>query len=537
MHQTNSQNRESVLFDPISFFFRLFAVSTILKTFKMIYPKTMKNLHSEIRQEMELLHFSKALALLDSIPEDEKSAADWFNSGICHSSVYAWKKAEQDYRKALELSDSPDLSNKIRLRLTHYFTQTGRLDQAAHWYNEVLENPVNGSDGDRLFYGALLDYERGDLNGALDLALRLARGEEKASTGRIRCEAWLLCGDLYSAKGDLKKAVQSYGESLRLLDSCPQNWRMLRKALILNNLADVYEQFEYWDQAASVYEQAWKSIEEIQDDQIFDLDGYRLEILMSMANFYALQDNLSQAEEILEKAKPIADKIDMPLRLYWESRMEYISGLCELYSENPKYNPFIKLFDAWKLQTQYLTRFPAATKEYLARTAYYAAYCYDPKLAGDVSQRQLYEQALDEFERCVFKDPKFFLFCIASVQNELGNLEVESNPAKAVELYEKSVEGYRAYLKLWPEDMLAQSSLLAVLLNLFGVYDEDTLRQKGAELLDIFEKALQSLDQDEETRATATDALARLLDDDKLYALYADRLEKIHNHMQDQTLS
>ena len=57
---------------------------------------------------------------------------------------------------------------------------------------------------------------------------------------------------------------------------------MLRKALILNNLADVYEQFEYWDQAASVYEQAWKSIEEIQDDQIFDLDGYRLEILMSM---------------------------------------------------------------------------------------------------------------------------------------------------------------------------------------------------------------------------------------------------------------
>lgn len=259
-------------------------------------------------------------------------------------------------------------------------------------------------------------------------------------------------------------------------------------------------------------------------------------ILMSMANFYALQDNLSQAEEILKKARPIANQIDMPLRLYWESRMEYISGLCELYSENPKYTPFIKLFDAWKLQSQYLTRFPAATKEYLARTAYYAAYCYDSKLAGDVSQRQLYEQALDEFERCVFKDPKFFLFCIASVQNELGNLDVENNPARAIELYEKSVEGYRAYLKLWPEDLLAQSSLLAVLLNLFGVYDERTLRQKGAKLLDTFEKALFSLDQDEETRAAARDALARLLDDDRLYALYADRLEKIHNHMQDQTL-
>ncbi len=516
-------------------FFRLVCGKPVLKIVKMIYSKAMKNLHSEIRQEMELLHFSKALTLLDSIPEDEKSAADWFHAGICHSAVYAWKKAEQEYKKALELSDSPALSNKIRLRLTHSLTQTGRLDEAAYWYNEVLENPVNGSDGDRLFYGALLDYERGDLDGALDLALRLARGEEKASTGRVRCEAWLLCGDLYSAKGDLKQAVRSYGESLRLLDSCPQNWRMLRKALILNNLADVYEQFEHWDQAASVYQAAWKCMEEIRDDQIFDLDGYKLEILMSMANFFALQDELDKADKILRNAKRIAQKIDYPLRLYWESRIEYIGGLCELYSENPKYNPFIKLFDAWKLQSRYLSLSPASTKEYLARTAYYAAYCYDPAIAKAVSQRELYEQALDEFKKCVFKDPKFFLFCIASVQNELANLEVEQDPQKAAALYEQSVAGYRSYLKLWPEDLLAQSSLLAALLNLFGVYSEQMLREKGMELLDVFEHTLIPLYQDEETKAAANDALARLLDDDRLYALFAKRLESIHSHITSQT--
>lgn len=90
-------------------------------------------------------------------------------------------------------------------------------------------------------------------------------------------------------------------------------------------------------------------------------------------------------------------------------------------------------------------------------------------------------------------------------------------------------------MKLWPDDLLAQSSLLAALLNLFGVYSEEQLRKQGLELLDVFEKTLVALYKDEETKAAANDALARLLDDDRLYALFAKRLESIHSHITGQT--
>lgn len=504
----------------------------------------MDNLQNEIRKEMNVLHFSRALELLASIDDKDKTAAMWLSMGICHAAIYDWNQARSDYLKALSLADTPELANRIRLRMVYLFTQTGVLDQAAKWYDDVRLTVPDAKEtsqeqvevyGDYLFYGALLEYEKGDLDKSLTLALKLAdKGDP--TLGKIRCESWTLAGDLYSAKGDLRKALDCYGHSLQLLPFLPDSWRQLRKALILNNLADVYEQFEYFKEAAGVYAQAWKSVMATEDDQIFDLAGYKLEILLSMANFYALKDDLAQAQEILNYAAPLAETIEQPLQLYWKSRIDYIGGLCELYSENPKYNPFQKLFEAWKLQSRYLSVSPASCREYLARTAYYAAYCYDPKIAGKVTQKQLYEQALHEFEQCYFKDPKFFLFCIASVQNELGNLASRDDPAQAYTRYAKAARSYTAYLNRWPDDLLAQSSLLAVLLNLFGVMNEMQLKTYGTCMLDRFEEVLSSLIRDPETRPQAEEALSRLIDDDRLYALYPKRLEKIHDRIQNQVL-
>ncbi len=504
----------------------------------------MDNLTNEIRREMNVLHFSKALTLLASIDDKDKTAADWLLTGICHAAIYDWNQARDDYLKALSLSPSPLLANRIRLRLVYLFTQTGVLDQAQKWYDQIDLPEADGKElsqeqaeaaGDYLFYGALLAYEKSELDRALSLALKLAEKGDP-TLGKIRCEAWTLAGDLYSAKGELRKALDCYGQSLRLLPSLPESWRELRKALILNNLADVYEQFECYREAAGVYSQAWKCVMATQDDQIFDLSGYKLEILLSMANFYALKDDLDQAKELLAHARPLAETIELPLQLYWKSRIDYIGGLCELYSENPKYNPFAKLFEAWQLQTRYLSVSPASCREYLARTAYYAAYCYDEKIAGNVSQKELYDQALHEFELCYFKDPKFFLFCIASVQNELGNLASKTDPNSAFKLYSRAAKSYETYLKRWPEDQLAQTSLLAVLLNLFGVMNEMQLKENGIRMLTLFEMVARYLMRDVEGRPQAQEAIIRLLDDDRLYALYPKRLEKIHDLLQNQVL-
>lgn len=497
----------------------------------------MKTLLDPIQQDIDELHFTQALQLLNQIPEEKRTAQRLYQAGVCYSAIYASKLAEKEYQKALEKCESKTLSIKIYLRLLALYLQTGQTEKADKVYLSLQKDFKGISLPESLFYEALYHYEKGELNEGLELALELAQ-LENSSLNKIRCEAWSLCGDLYSAQGSLKEATKAYGQALRLLKIWPKNWRPLRKALILNNLADVYEQFEQWSLAKAVYKQAWKAILEVDDEQIYDLKGYKLEILFSIANFYALIDELDLAQNWLRKAEIIAKQMPKPCYYYWMSRVNYIDGLCELYAQNPSIDPFEKLFKAWQLQNTFLSLSPAASKEYLGRTAYYAAYTYNEEIGKiqGISQKKLYEQALMLFEQCAFKDPKFFLFSIASIYNELATLEIENDPSKATSLYFKAINSYCNYLQSWPEDLLAQSSLLVALLNLFSVINVEKLEEHQQYLLDLFEKTLVQVWNDPETHEQALEALERLLENDALYQLNARRLEEIHDAFLSQTI-
>lgn len=489
----------------------------------------MKNIREEIRSEIDALHFKHAIELLNTIPQEQKNAEDWLHEGMCYAACYEWAHAKEDYLKALASHPSKKQTNRIRLRIVSLYTHTGDFEQANEWYQQVLnDSSTTEFDANRLYAGAILDYERGDLKGALDLVLQLANTNDNA-IGRLRCEAWTLCGDLYSALGEFKPAIDAYAKSLRLLQYYPQNWRNLRKALILNNLADIYEQFELYDQAENIYQKAWHIIETMEDLHIFDLAGYQLEILVSMANFYTLVDETKQALDCLEKAKAYVCQIEMPRALYWQSRMNYIGGLAELYTENPQYHPFNKIFTAYKQQSEYLTYCPAASKEYLARTAYYAAYCYDETQAEGVLQEDLYQQALTEFKLCYFKDPKFFLFCIASVENELGNIEHIRNPQKAYQFYSQAIIGFEKYLKRWPDDQLAYFSLTTAFLNFLSVASQENLAWYGHDVFKRLIEVLTILNDDEQTQDLAFQAAQRVLEIESLYPNFIDELEQIHH--------
>lgn len=489
----------------------------------------MTTIKHQIHHAIDILHFKEALALLNTINPEQKDAEDWLHEGTCHAACYNWEQAKQALFKALEQKPTPPIKNRICLRLVSLFTQTGDFKQANKWYQEVLqENGPDTFDANCLYAGAILDYERGNLQGALDLVHELVHSKQKCSS-KIRCEAWTLCGDLYSALGEFQAAVDAYEQSLRFVPDYPANWQNLRKSLILNNLADIYEQFELYEQAERIYQQAWLAIEASDDPDIFDLAGYRLEILVSMANFYTLIDETQQAKICLTKARLYAKQIEMPRALYWQSRIHYIDGLAELYTENPEYNPFEKIFAAWQEQCEYLAHCPAASKEYLARAAYYAAYCYDETLALDVTQEELYQQALAEFKRCSFKDPKFFLFCIASIENELGNLKHLKNTVQAEEFYGQAIVDFENYIKRWPEDQLAYFSLTTAYLNYLCVVSADHLVQHGHQLLNRFIEILAILFSDEQTQDQAIVAAQRVLDIESLYPTFIDELEQIHH--------
>lgn len=489
----------------------------------------MKTIQQQIHSAIDTLHFKLAITLLNTIPQDQKDAEDWMNEGNCYAACYEWTKAKEDYFQALATNPSPAQKKKIHLRLVSLFTHTGDFKQANKWYQEVLSNDdPNPFDANQLYSGAILDYESGNLQGALALVDQLAHSPAIFSN-RIRCEAWTLCGDLYSALGEFQPAVDAYYKSLEFIKDYPVNWQNLRKALVLNNLADIYEQFELYDQAEQIYQQAWEAMMLVDDLDIFDLDGYRLEILVSMANFYTLIDETQQAKNCLDQANIYVQHIEMPRALYWQSRIHYIDGLAELYTENPKYNPFEKIFAAWQEQSEYLTYCPAASKEYLARAAYYAAYCYDENLASNITQEELYLQALFEFKRCSFKDPKFFLFCIASIENELGNIEHVQNTNKAEQFYGQAITDFEHYLKRWPEDQLAYISLTTAYLNYLGVASLEQLSLQGGHLLDRFMEILAHLYDDEQMQDQAILAAQRVLDIESLYPTFINKLEQIHH--------
>lgn len=483
----------------------------------------MKTQYDVIQEEIDQLHFEKALQLLKQLPWCDAKA--WYQKGLCYAAMYASSQAEQAYQKALE--NSSLLKDKVWSRLLALYIQTGQLQKAKDAYAHLLEK----EEEDFLFYKALYLYETGDLFQALKTALHLAKTQGSTKMG---CEAWTFCGDLYSALGEFEKGVQAYNEALEELEVWPENWRNVRKALILNNLADLYEQFEFWEMAQAIYEKAWLAIDQVQDADIYDLNGYRLEILLSMANFQGLIDEFEKAHEWLKKAKELVKSIPKPAYFYWLSRIHYLEGLCELYRQNPNDDPFENLFLAWQLQEKFLSKSKAASKEYLGRIAYYAAYTYNPAKAQGISQKALYKQALALFEECAFKDPKFFGFTIASIQNEMGNLERWKDPPKALTWYRKALFSYDHYLATWPEDGLAQSSLLVVLLNLLSTQSEEDLidpknPQRAEVLLDRFETALHPIWEKEDTHEQGVEALEHLLENETLYSLYPQRLEAIHS--------
>ena len=113
-------------------------------------------------------------------------------------------------------------------------------------------------------------------------------------------------------------------------------------------------------------------------------------------------------------------------------------------------------------------------------------------------------------------------------------MDLLNDPHSAIEWYYKALDSYERYQADWPEDSFAQSSLLAVILNLFGAQTFEELANpknpyRGEILLERFEKALPLVWNDPDVHLQAVDALERLLENEKLYRLWPERLEAIHD--------
>ena len=515
-----------------------------VKTGAPIVPSSFPTRHrrngrmiSHVSSLMKKLHFAHALQILESIDETVRSPYDWYQIGVCLSGLQRMEDALDAWHKALADSPSPLFDARILIRLCRAWTQAGRLNAAVEANDHaatILKALQVGSKKHRqLFAYALLTqawllYEQGDIAAALHNAIEVCDLPEDESLGHLQSEAWTLRGDILSVLSQSDDALEAYRMALHLWAYIPKNWRPLREALILNNAADVFEGDEEYDQAMRVYDRAVVLLDAIDDFEIVDLAGCRLEILISRANCLAQIDQSEAMEEDLRAAAIETEHVDLPVRLYWQSRIEYIRGLSELYRQDPRLDPFAHLIEAYLLQKDFLSRSPVSSREYLGRIAYYAAYCCRPgEDAHGISAKELYQLALREFKASAFKDPHFFLFSIASIHNELGSIALsEGDREEAVHEFEESAMEYRRYLKQYPDDEPALANLLVSLINEITSLDSEDLDEKGREALDEIFTLLEDLQKYEGFSQEIESALNILLDDDRLYERFASELEE-----------
>ncbi|UNT93058.1 hypothetical protein [Allobaculum sp. Allo2] len=208
---------------------------------------------------------------------------------------------------ALECAPTPLFEAHVCLRLCRLYTQTGHLKKASQFREQAkadLERVQGKTNPAALrpllaFYdlaSAWLLYEQGKTSDALQTIQSFIAGAKYISSlQNALCEAWTLQADLLSVLYSYPEAIAAYQKALECTDSTPENWRPLRKALILNNLADVYEGAEDFENANRIYLDAMDQLDRLKDEHIVDLSACHLEILLSFANCLIQQEEMDDS--------------------------------------------------------------------------------------------------------------------------------------------------------------------------------------------------------------------------------------------------
>lgn len=438
----------------------------------------------EFTRDLDLLHFQKAADSLSELEADPSISNTWnfqYQKARLMLGLDELKKARQTARQALKFSENDAEKEKSLIQIMRAYTLEQKFSQAREIF-ESIESLYSGQSvsDQALLAKALLGYADGHCEEAKAIAQKLTHSKDT----RIVCESWVLLGDLDSNQ-DAAVSLNAYENALNHLEAIPENWRPIRKALILGSMADVCEGIEDFESALGFYQRANSTFSEVEDPEIFDLAGYKAEIICAEANCLTMTDDFGKALNLLGKSFDSLLK-DMPgkrEKLFWRGRKFYIEGLCALYQQDDLHG-WIHLDHAVSLFQEVL-RLGAGNSEYLARAAYYACRCAPDSESFEKMRRQ----AAVLIKPIVFRDPSFFLHALADLAN-LQALQESSDHKDAAAIYlDQGLEYAAEALRRSPEDAVAFDLLLTLLFNRMSLCSQSLQSQENAS-----EKCIQIID-------------------------------------------
>lgn len=392
----------------------------------------------EIKEQLNALHFEKALELLKHKPHTKERDL------LCIRALRGVYHLEEALMISMEHEEPAFLLERAKCLFG-----LGKIEEAKELLESLKPNP------NRNLTLASLYGEVGEVRKAMFLLEQL---DEKELHGFAKMDLVLLKADLCSFQEKVDLAFGYYQQALRLTDEwIPDNWKSLRRMLIKHNMADTYEQLEQEEKAIEIYESALVDMYEQRkiDDQITDLAGYEMEFLLSIANCFSNAQNFEPADRYLEKAREKIGKLNERSLPYFKARYAYIRALVRMNEE--KEEEALRYFrQAYDLQKQ-LIRLGKDKCEHLARSAYYLG-----SLLNDSKKEEklhFFDVATPIFEQVIEKEPSFYMGALADMENERGRL------LGKIEHYDLAIDWYEKMLQRNENDALANESLLVTMIN------------------------------------------------------------------------
>jgi tetratricopeptide (TPR) repeat protein len=434
-----------------------------------------------VRKYYEALCFQKAAELIESAQEESKEV--WMHKVRIYAALSNVKKLEvllEEGQKKWDILHSKDLA--LIEAYFHGLLACSKEEQILALMPNVQEKSMQGL---RLKYMHMLAFlNTGQVEKAAALAKELVQEESIARPKakeelRFSINVWVSFGDAQSFLQENEAAMSAYKKAAQLSKELPPEnaYSLVRKAMIYNNMADLYEQTLQNEKALAAYKKAIALLENAQQYTFDDQLGYLCSVLDSCGNFLSNLEQFEQAKIYLDQAlswiRKAPEKFVNLAAL--QAKTDFYLGLWHLYQNDTKqaYECLSKAY----VQQEVLVENHLEKKLELARTAYYLA-----QLVQERSEQvRLLKQAQKEFEKQWEKEPAFYLGVLGEICNDLALKQ--SDASLAEQEFKKARSWYGKALLWQPEDEELQFSLFVVTLNEIRALFFDDKRKEAITLV------------------------------------------------------
>lgn len=448
--------------------------------------KGMNELNLEaVRHEAMQLHFQRALDLLSPYTLSELGYKGILLKAKILRGTYAYTSALEWSQMALDAAEGFEETLKALLEQARCLFALNRSEEALQILQPIAQNqnPKNelaSLQKEAILQTALICSEIGRVDEALSMLQPFFVKEtlQNASEEQIRQAVDTLCllGDLFSYKSGMPgkdqeswvmRALEAYEDAMEVCLMLPQSdFRSLRLALVYNNRADLYEGLESWDEAGADYEEALNLAYPISDLQIFDLNGYKADLLMSLGNFFSLKEDEVSALRFFEQAQDLIEEIFNSQQDSYLAKCLYLKGMCRLYSSEDAAQDDLerscRIYE--KLVSEGRDK-----EERLANARFYLAGVLSDSSENLVQKRKLYAQVLPVYQRIWQRNPQLYLSNMAAQYNDLGRISYYlGDPDRALKEYQQALELYDELYTLDSEDLFALFNLVVTRFNLIS---------------------------------------------------------------------